>query len=843
MFKTNLMQIRVNLLNAFFFLFSFCFALSSSAQFWEVWSLGGPSQGYSAFTMGDVDGDGDLDIVGGVNSNPQSLTWFENITLGDFATSGWQVTIDNTGNYYSVELADVDNDGDLDVIWGALATVAWAENDGSGNFGSAQLIDSPSGMNWMKVCLDDLDNDSDLDILVSMNSWGSQGKTVWYENLGGGSFGNENVLSPDVSYYVATSDVNQDGLRDVLIAEDSTYWCENLGAAIFTPKQLIYASNVRGIENSDIDNDGDEDILLVDYDDDMLLLYENTGSGIFVDSIVITTNLDISLPKDAYTVDVDNDNDLDIVCSTSGLLSGKLIWIENLGNLTFGSPVVLYNSSPIYRTLPYDIDDDGDSDIIVARVNGGGVTGSTTYFKNLLNAQVSGLLFIDVNQNSVRDSMDVGIDDVGVFSNPVSQYAFTYQDGRYFLNFGSSQGAFDVYPQSIPTNWALSTPNTSYQININNGFIPVDSVDFGFYPAVAENDLSLELIQNFARCNDTTNYTVDLSNIGSTILSGIISIELDDSVQYYSADISPDSIINQTVYWHFDSLFYFDDLQFNLQVIMPDFNSIGDQLISTLAVTASDLNGTSVSLFENQLNQILVCAYDPNDKQVVPRGDGPNGLIPVGQPDLTYTIRFQNTGNDTAKVVRITDEISSMLDISSFELLAASHPMTFFIDSSGFAEFLFNDIMLPDSNVNWLGSQGFVRFKIRLKPGVQIGDTIDNIANIYFDLNPAVITNSVRNVLRESTASVGEVLYTPDEFLMYPNPTNGCVNIELAEGNQTNVVLMICDLTGKIVHSEFYSVFKKEEIIDVRHLESGTYVVSLKGDSIKTQSYQRILLW
>ena len=112
-----------------------------------------------------------------------------------------------------------------------------------------------------------------------------------------------------------------------------------------------------------------------------------------------------------------------------------------------------------------------------------------------------------------------------------------------------------------------------------------------------------------------------------------------------------------------------------LTVEMPSFEFMGDTLTSYVTITSLDDSGTELFTTTDSVEQILVCAYDPNDKIVSPQGIGDFGGILQDTPELEYTIRFQNTGNDTAFNVVIKDPLSPYLDWSSLEILGASHEM------------------------------------------------------------------------------------------------------------------------------------------------------------------------
>ncbi|WP_224997958.1 gliding motility-associated C-terminal domain-containing protein [Cesiribacter sp. SM1] len=153
----------------------------------------------------------------------------------------------------------------------------------------------------------------------------------------------------------------------------------------------------------------------------------------------------------------------------------------------------------------------------------------------------------------------------------------------------------------------------------------------------------------------------------------------------------------------------------------------------------------------------IIDSYDPNDKRVAPAGiTATNNIAEDSQ--LEYTIRFQNTGTDTAYTVVVVDPLSEHLDISTLKVGIASHPVQWEIsrDNQPSIIWRFKKINLPDSTTNERASHGFVKFKISPKEGLPKGTIIRNKADIYFDYNSPIITNEVFNTLGLPEPSAGE---------------------------------------------------------------------------------------
>jgi len=140
---------------------------------------------------------------------------------------------------------------------------------------------------------------------------------------------------------------------------------------------------------------------------------------------------------------------------------------------------------------------------------------------------------------------------------------------------------------------------------------------------------------------------------------------------------------------------------------------------------------------------------DPNDKRVTPEGCGPFGNIPINTEYLTYKVRFQNIGEGPAINVVIRDVIDSDLDIETIEFLSSSHAYSNVkIQPGNELVYTFTNIVLPGILVDEDGSQGFVKFRIRIKDGTAEGTEIVNSATIYFDEVEPVTTNSTVSTLR-----------------------------------------------------------------------------------------------
>lgn len=215
--------------------------------------------------------------------------------------------------------------------------------------------------------------------------------------------------------------------------------------------------------------------------------------------------------------------------------------------------------------------------------------------------------------------------------------------------------------------------------------------------------------------------------------------------------------------------------------------------------------------------QPILDSYDPNDKQVVPQGRTTEHYTPTTAA-LQYQIRFQNTGTDVAYQVVVVDTLDANLDLRTLQVGAVSHPYRLTISGQQrpVLTFTFDHILLPDSTHQQAGSMGFICFSVQPKVGLPTRTRIDNYADIFFDYNPGVRTNTTTNRLYDEPAVVDPtvalnypaVLATVQAhqlpgLALWPNPARTVLLVQLpAVPGATQATLVLGDALGRKVRTE-----------------------------------------
>jgi beta propeller repeat protein len=273
--------------------------------------------------VGDLDGDGDLDVVG-VSYVADDVVWWENDagSPSHFTQHGINASIIEVSG---VAVGDLDGDGHLDVV-GASAVdgVVWWENNGTGSFyGNQRELDASfTDAFGMEVAVGDMDSDGHLDVLGASVGDG----IVWWENDGSGEFYDDQEIDDTFTgvYGIAVGDLDGDGDLDVVGAADETTddvaWWKNNGAStpIFKPfKQPINDSfmGARDVAVGDLDGDGDLDIAGAGYADGFVWWENYDGHGDFYDH-QHTINRSFDSARAVAVGDVDSDGDLEVLGAT-----------------------------------------------------------------------------------------------------------------------------------------------------------------------------------------------------------------------------------------------------------------------------------------------------------------------------------------------------------------------------------------------------------------------------------------------------------------------------------------------------------------------------------------------
>ncbi len=228
--------------------------------------------------------------------------------------------------------------------------------------------------------------------------------------------------------------------------------------------------------------------------------------------------------------------------------------------------------------------------------------------------------------------------------------------------------------------------------------------------------------------------------------------------------------------------------------------------------------------------------YDPNDKTGFPLGFGETHAIQRNQ-QIEYLVRFQNIGSDTAVNVVVLDTLSTDLNIFTVQSGVSSHPYEFRMYGPRVLEWRFNTIMLPDSTMDNPGSNGFVMFKVQQVSDLPFGTVIENTANIYFDFEEPVITNTYfHSVTDLDYQLVGGIDATNSErtipsFSVFPNPSNSLFNLVMKNASGAIQIIVTDNMGREVLMEHFSATGNGARTIDMSGRASGIYFLRVQTEN------------
>ncbi len=439
---------------------------------------------------------------------------------------------------------------------------------------------------------------------------------------------------------------------------------------------------------------------------------------------------------------------------------------------------------------------------------------------------IVGTVFLDHDQDCVQGPDDPGVPYALLLIEPGGQLAITNSDGTYArsLPFGAftiteaSAALYPVCPVARPVPFTVSNGSPMATIDLaDSSLVPLDLEVF--WANVAP-----------PRPGFTTTYHAAVRNLSGQLSGPVnVSFTFDPAQSFVSASPTPTNVVGNSIMWDLPAFGSFESVPFHVALSLPPDPLLIGTTLSNTFICGNTLTEVTLANNSHVFAPVVVGSFDPNDKVVEP-GD----VFVIGVDSvLYYTIRFQNTGTASAIDVVVSDTLPGTLDLSSFQQGAASHPFTLAFKPGRVVEWKFENILLPDSGTNEPESHGLVSFRIRPVQPLLPGTAFTNIANIYFDFNPPVITEPSVLVAEFSTG-------VPDAFNggdvdVFPNPTNGSVTVRSLTGDMRSLALLAMD--GRTVLAERLSGVSMAQI-DVAAIASGTYVVVITtgiGEQLRTR--------
>ena len=566
---------------------------------------------------------------------------------------------------------------------------------------------------------------------------------------------------------------------------------------IMTGPVVTDGGHSHGCSFADIDNDMDLD-LYVTNDQGKKFLYMNDGNGNFARKTDEIAEANYGKSMGHCWFDADRDGDLDLFVPThSGQKnyffsnngnSNHWISIKLTGNISntdgIGARVKIKSGNTWqYREVNSQSGLGGQSSIRSHFGLGNNTTidsvvinwpsGYVQYilglpvntFQTIVEPSggvVTGLVYADKNQNCMRDANEPAISNIKLdFEN--GSYAITNNKGQFLSRLLPGSHTLDLKPQGYWINRCAAQDFTITNLN--------DSI-FLNVPIQSSNDVA-DIAVNMAISamrrgfNNIVNMNVE--NLGVIPVYNVpLKLTLGEGMNLTSALPNYNSVSSNVYTWIIDSILPGQTISYTLLDYVKLTKVIGNTL--SFSLTAILPNDNSQANNTITKDATVVGAIDPNDLKVSPEGEGENRFVKPGTV-LTYTIRFQNIGNYLASNIAIHDQLPKGIDYREVKFLMSSHTCDFNVDENGKVNVYYENINLPDSTTDQVGSNGFLAFSVPTDYRLEGGTILENKALITFDFEDPIVTNTVFNTITYSSST--------ETLLVYPNPTKSEIKLEL----------------------------------------------------------------
>ena len=433
--------------------------------------------------------------------------------------------------------------------------------------------------------------------------------------------------------------------------------------------------------------------------------------------------------------------------------------------------------------------------------------------------EISGISKLDSNNNGcdVLDSIYPNLR-LNIANETITGSVISNQTGNYYTPVQA--GNYTITPNLENPSYFNISP-TSFSVDFPSEASPFTQ-DFCVTANGVYHDVEVVLLPTTpARPGFDATYKLVYRNKGNQVENGNISLNFDDAkLDYVSSNPVYNSTAVNNFTWNYTNLQPFETreialvLNVNSPMEIPAVN-IGDQINFLAEITPFANDEVQ---YDNifALKQIVVGSYDPNDKTCL---EGTTIAPTEVGKYVHYVIRFENTGTFPAENIVVKDMIDlAKFDIATLVPLKSSHDFFTRINGNK-VEFIFENINLDFNDAT---NDGYVAFKIKTLPSLVLGDTFTNNANIYFDYNFPITTNTyTTTVVALSTQDFDFGTY----FTLYPNPANDVLNIQTKQDLPVNSIEVYNQL-GQVV----LAVTNTVNSIDVTDLASGTYFVKVNTE-------------
>ncbi|MCB9273689.1 MAG: hypothetical protein H6564_06585 [Lewinellaceae bacterium] len=435
----------------------------------------------------------------------------------------------------------------------------------------------------------------------------------------------------------------------------------------------------------------------------------------------------------------------------------------------------------------------------------------------ILLLQAGGHVFFDENMNAQLDAGEIPLQNVKILMENGEGLAFSGLDGQYQLSF-TDDGAFGPHLENPYLNAVPSSRQTT-----DSG-----PLDFAFQLVEAGPDISVSLhTHQVHRPGFPIRFYLQYQNLANAVNTAVLRLDYFSGLTYEGASQPPSQLDGNSITFETGPLSPLASGTIAVDFTLDALTPLGIEAQSTLTATLPEGDAGPDNNVA-ALKDIVAGSYDPNDILVDRESLSPEEVL--DKQVLRYRIRFQNTGTYPAARVVVRNTVAEELDLSSITGMTSSHEFEARLEGRRELAFVFDNIHLPDSSSNELGSHGFIEYDIRVQGHLSTGDSIRNHAAIYFDFNPPIFTDTACTVVNEISGTRWRSM-DQQTLLTAPNPVVAGTPVRLVAPGQSGE-LFLFDPSGRLLRHQGHFVCDTG-YLSTRGLAPGSYWAVLLSEQGK----------
>lgn len=435
---------------------------------------------------------------------------------------------------------------------------------------------------------------------------------------------------------------------------------------------------------------------------------------------------------------------------------------------------------------------------------------------------IGGTLYADLDESGVQSATEAGLAYRLVELQNTNELALTDAEGLYEFTV-AGMGTFTTEAPEVL--YYIKDPQVRTAVLDSIGEEDL-SLHFRYEPQgdIKDLEVSITALSPF-RPGQPVMYDVLCRNIGTSPVDATLDLSVSTALSIDALTPAASFVNGNELHWDLGILAPFGHTH-----IFVDATMSPDSLLGAIVTTTATIGPLVLDQDTSNNTAVhtggVITAIDPNaihvDRSTMLEAE-------LGDVVLEYLIQFQNTGNDTAFYVRVDNVLPFNTELTSFEFVGASHPVQLLYDDhTRLMQFVFEDILLPDSNVNEPKSHGYIRYRLRPLGSLVVGDTVANFVGIYFDLNDPVVTEPAFTLVvpEQQTWTV------PEEAGLWlaPNPCDDVLTVRW-NGPIERGELVLHDMLGRDLVRSALSGYGAE--VHLGGLASGTYLLTVDLDGTR----------